>query len=153
MSTHVHVVRAGDGRRLTVPDADITVLVGGGHVGGAYEVFLVEAPRRTPGPLHAEPWSKSYHMLRGRILVQAGDTGYELAPGETIVIEAGTINTFTVLSPTTAFLLVVAGAANSGFFAELDAVGHGHRPEDEPRLLHEVSDRYGVALATGAGAS
>ncbi|TQC49084.1 hypothetical protein EEB14_11905 [Rhodococcus sp. WS4] len=153
MSTNVHVVRAGDGRRLTVPDADITVLVGGGHAGGAYEVFLVEARRRAPGPLHAEPWSKSYHVLRGQILVQAGDTGYELAPGETIVIEAGTTNTFTVLSEAADFLLVVAGAANSGFFAELDAVGHGHAPEKLARLLHEVTDRYGVALATGAGAS
>ncbi|MFC0452984.1 cupin domain-containing protein [Rhodococcus jostii] len=153
MSTNVHVVRAGDGRRLTVPDADITVLVGGGHAGGAYEMFLVEAPRGAPAPLHSEPWSKSYHVLRGRILVQAGDTGYELAPGETIVIEAGTMNTFTALSESADFLLVVAGASNSGFFAELDAVGHGHAPEEVARLLHEAADRYGVALGTGAGAS
>ncbi|MFC9557075.1 hypothetical protein ACFTWF_40360 [Rhodococcus sp. NPDC056960] len=153
MSSNVHVVRAGDGRRLTVPDADITVLVGGGRAGGAYEVFLVEAPRGAPGRLHAEPWSKSYHVLRGRILVQAGDTGYELEPGETIVIEARTMNTFTVLSEAAGFLLVVAGTANSGFFAELDAVGHGHAPEEAAPLLRDVADRYGVALATGSGAS
>jgi len=154
MSTHVHVIRAGDGRHLTAPDADITVLVGGDHAGRAYEVFLVEASRYAPdGPLHAEPWSKSYHVLRGRILVQAGDTGYELEAGETIAIEAGTMNTFTVLSESADFLLVTAGASNSGFFGDLDAVGRGrHSPEEMDRLLHEVTDRYGVELATGAGA-
>lgn len=154
MSTHVHVIRAGDGRHLTARDADITVLVGGDHAGRAYEVFLVEASRYAPdGPLHAEPWSKSYHVLRGRILVQAGDTGYELEAGETIAIEAGTMNTFTVLSESADFLLVTAGASNSGFFGDLDAVGRGrHSPEEMDRLLHEVTDRYGVELATGAGA-
>ncbi|MFD9668455.1 hypothetical protein ACFWAY_43895 [Rhodococcus sp. NPDC059968] len=154
MSTHVHVIRAGDGRRLTAPDADITVLVGGDHTGEAYEVFLVEASRTAPdGPLHAEPWSKSYHVLRGRILVQAGHTGFELAAGETIVIEAGTMNTFTVLSESADFLLVSAGAANSRFVGDLDAVGRGrHSPEQVARLLHGVTDRYGVELATGAGA-
>lgn len=157
MSTHVHVIRAGDGRRLTAPDADITVLVGGDHAGGAYEVFLVEASRNAPdGPLHVEPWPKSYHVLRGRILVQAGDTGYELAAGgETIAVEAGTMNTFTVVSESADFLLVTAGgASNSRFFGDLDAVGRGgHSPEEMDRLLHEVTDRYGVELATGgAGA-
>ncbi len=154
MSTHVHINRAGDGRHLTAPDADITVLVGGDHAGGAYEVFLVEASRNAPdGPLHAEPWPKSYHVLRGRILVQAGDTGYELAAEETIAVEAGTMNTFTVLSESADFLLVSAGASNSGFFGDLDAVGRGgHSPAEMDRLLHEVTDRYGVELATGAGA-
>ncbi|OUS96005.1 hypothetical protein [Rhodococcus sp. NCIMB 12038] len=155
MSTKVHVVAAGDGRRLTVPDADITVLVGGDDVGGAFEVFLVEASRNAAaGPLHAEPWAKSYHVLRGRILVQAGDTGYEVAAGETIVIEAGTMNTFTVLSEDADFLLVSAGAANSGFFSDLDAIGHGRpAPEDVGRLLHEITSRYGVELGTRTGAS
>ena len=155
MSTKVHVVGAGDGRRLTVPDADITVLVGGDDVGRAFEVFLVEASRNTAaGPPHAEPWSKSYHVLRGRILVQADDTGYEVAAGETIVIEAGTMNTFTVLSDDADFLLVSAGSANSDFFGDLDALGHDrHPPDDVARLLHGITDRYGVELATGTGAS
>ena len=154
MSTHVHVNRAGDGRRLTAPDADITLLVGGDHTGGAYEVFLVEASRTAPdGPLHAEPWSKSYHVLRGRILVQAGDTGYELAAGETLAIEAGTMNTFTVLSESAGFLLVSAGASHSRFFGDLDAVGRDrHAPGEMDRLLHEVSERYGVELTAGSGA-
>ncbi|PQP17364.1 hypothetical protein [Rhodococcus opacus] len=154
MSTYVHVNRAGDGRRLTAPDADITVLVGGDHTGGAYEVFLVEASRTAPdGPLHAEPWSKSYHVLRGRILVQTGDTGYELAAGETIAIEAGTTNTFTVLSESADFLLVSAGASHARFFGDLDAVGRGrHAPGEMDRLLHGVTERYGVELATGSGA-
>ncbi|MDF3310340.1 hypothetical protein P3H15_35585 [Rhodococcus sp. T2V] len=154
MSTHVHVIRAGDGRRFIAPDADITVLVGADHTGGTYEVFLVEASRTAPnGPLHAEPWSKSYHVLRGRILVQAGDTGYELAAGETVAIEAGTMNTFTVLSESADFLLVAAGASHGRFFGDLDVVGRGgHSPEVVARLLHEVTDRYGVELATGAGA-
>ncbi|MHA4848641.1 cupin domain-containing protein [Rhodococcus sp. MSC1_016] len=154
MSTHVHILRSCDGPRLTIPDADITVLVPGEVTRGAYEVFLVESRQGRPGPLHTEPWPKSYHLLRGRILVQAADTGYELAAGESITFPPGTMNTFTVLSESAEFLLVTAGAHMSGFFTELDALGRAqHSAEDVAPLLLEVANEYGITLASQAGAS
>ncbi|MFD4180097.1 hypothetical protein [Rhodococcus sp. NPDC058514] len=152
MSNKVHVRRAGDGQRLTLPDAFVTVLVAGDHAGGAYELFLIESEQSGPGPLHAEPWAKTYHVLRGRILVQTADTGYELEPGESITIEAGTMNTFSVLGASTEFLLVSAATAMSRFFRDLDAVGHRRSPAEESDR-RTVVGRYGIDLAAGAGAS
>jgi quercetin dioxygenase-like cupin family protein len=44
--------------------------------------------------------------LQGRILVQAGDQGYDLGPGASISIPAGTVNTFSVLTPAAKFLTI-----------------------------------------------
>ncbi len=111
-----------------MPDAVVTVLSSGEHTGDAYELMLVEAPCGSPPPLHTEPWPKTYHLLRGRILVLLGGEGCELAAGDTLTIAAGTTNSFSVLTDDAVFLLVCHGTGMSGFFTDLDALGEEHLP-------------------------
>ncbi|GAB3929769.1 hypothetical protein GCM10029976_030070 [Kribbella albertanoniae] len=82
----------------------MTVKIGAEHTGAEYELFEIDAPRGAGGRPDAEPWSKAYYVLQGRILVQAGDDGYDLGPGASISIPAGTVNTFSVLTPAAKFL-------------------------------------------------
>ncbi|MFX1758770.1 MULTISPECIES: cupin domain-containing protein [Rhodococcus] len=149
MSTHL--TQAGTGRRLSVPDAVVTVLSSGEHTGGAYEVMLVEAPCGTPPPLHSEPWPKTYHLLRGRILALLDGYGCELAAGDTLTIEAGTSNTFSVLTDDAAFLLVCPGTGMRGFFTDLHALGEAHLPEEVlTSTLAQIAARYDIRFAEEA---
>ncbi|MPZ83507.1 MAG: cupin domain-containing protein [Actinophytocola sp.] len=128
----VHHCAPGDGDELVSPDATITVKVGARHTGGGYELFEVDAPRGPAVPPHREPWGKAFYVLHGRLLVQAGDQGYDPGPGASIAIPPRTVNTFTVLTPSARFLVVSTGGMGE-FFADLDrggpavevAAGHG----------------------------
>lgn len=144
----IHLERAGTGRRLSVPDAVVTVLSSREHTGDAYEVMLIEAPGGTPPPLHSEPWPKTYYLLRGRILVLLDGEGCELAAGDTLTIAAGTMNSFSVLTDAAVFLLVCPGTGMSGFFAELDALGEEHLPEGAlMSRFGQIATRYGIRFA------
>ncbi|MGW5322887.1 hypothetical protein [Rhodococcus pyridinivorans] len=147
MST-IDLQRASTGRQLSVPDAVVTVLSSGEHTGDAYELMLVEAPCGSPPPLHSEPWPKTYHLLRGRILVLLDGEGCELAAGDTLTIAAGTMNSFSVLTDDAAFLLVCSGTGMSGFFTDLDALGEEHLPEDAlMSRFGQIATRYGIRFA------
>ncbi len=133
-----------------MPDAVVTVLSSGEHTGDAYELMLVEAPCGSPPPLHTEPWPKTYHLLRGRILVLLGGEGCELAAGDTLTIAAGTTNSFSVLTDDAVFLLVCHGTGMSGFFTDLDALGEEHLPEDAlMSRFGQIVARYGIRFAEG----
>lgn len=119
MSESVHLCTAGSGVEYVVPDATVTVKIGTEHTGGQYEVFEVDAPRADAAPPHTESWSKAFYVLQGRILVQAGDRGYDLGPGSSISIPAGTLNTFSVLTPAAKFLAISQTGRMSALFAEL----------------------------------
>jgi len=150
-----HLERSGAGTRLSLPDADVTVLSSREHTGGAYELMLVEAPRLgEPPPMHAESWAKTYHLLRGRIRVHADGASCDLAPGESLDIAAGTMNTFSVLTADAVFLLVSAGTAMSSFFADLAGVlREQHAPEDLPGLLAALTGRYDIRFSERSGSS
>ena len=119
MTESVHLSTAGTGAEYAVPDAIATVKVGSEHTGAQYEVFEVDAPRAPAAPPHSESWSKAFYVLTGRILVQAGDHGYDLGPGSSISIPAGTLNTFSVLTPSARFLAISQTGRMSALFAEL----------------------------------
>ena len=119
MSESVHLCTAGSGVEYAVPDATVTVKIGTEHTGGQYEVFEVDAPRADAAPPHTESWSKAFYVLQGRILVQAGDRGYDLGPGASICIPAGTMNTFSVLTPAAKFLTISQTGRMSALFADL----------------------------------
>lgn len=122
MNESVHLSTAGSGVEYVVPDAIVTVKVGSEHTGAQYEVFEVDAPRAPAAPPHSESWSKAFYVLTGRILVQAGDQGYDLGPGASISIPAGTLNTFSVLTPSARFLAISQTGRMSTLFAELAEV-------------------------------
>jgi len=131
-----------------MPDAVVTVLSSGEHTGDAYELMLVEAPCGSPPPLHSEPWPKTFHLLRGRILVLLDGEGCELATGDTLTIEAGTMNSFSVLTDDAVFLLVCPGTGMSGFFTDVDALAKQYLPEDAlMSRFGQIATRYGIRFA------
>ncbi|NUR94688.1 MAG: cupin domain-containing protein [Kribbellaceae bacterium] len=142
MSESVHVSSAGTGVEYAAPDATVTVKIGTEHTGGQYEVFEIDAPRADAAPPHRESWSKAFYVLQGRILVQADDQGYDLGPGASISIPAGTLNTFSVLTPSAKFLTISQTGRMGAFFADLAEVD----PTDYA-ALGKVSARHGVELA------
>ncbi|WP_433167294.1 cupin domain-containing protein [Kribbella sp. CA-247076] len=142
MTESVHLSSAGTGAEYVAPDAIVTVKVGGEHTGGQYELFEVDAPRGPAAPPHSETWGKAFYVLQGRILVQAGDQGYDLGPGASISIPAGTLNTFSVLTPSAKFLTVSLTGKMGEFFADLATAD----PTDYA-ALGEISSRHGVTLA------
>lgn len=141
MTDSVHVSAAGTGAEFAAPDATVTVKIGGEHTGGRYELFEVDAPRGQAAPPHREAWSKAFYVLQGRILVHADDQGYDLGPGSSITIPAGTLNTFSVLTPSAKFLAISLTDAMGRFFADLDRTG----PADAD-ALREVVGRHGVTI-------
>jgi len=91
---------------LTAPDAVLTVKIDAGHTDGHYELFEVDAPRGPATPLHRTGWGKAYYVLHGRMIVEVEVEGFDLGPGSSITIPPRALHTFTVLSPTTKFLVV-----------------------------------------------
>ena len=142
MRESVHLSTAGTGAEYAAPDATVTVKVGGEHTAAQYEIFEIDAPRGPAAPPHTESWSKAFYVLQGRILVQAGDRGYDLGPGSSISIPAGTLNTFSVLTPSAKFLVISQTGRMGAFFADLATVD----PTDY-QALGEISSRHGVMLA------
>jgi quercetin dioxygenase-like cupin family protein len=142
MNESVHLSSAGTGIEYPAPDATVTIKVGSEHTAGQYEIFEIDAPRGDAAPPHTEPWSKAFYVLQGRILVQAGDQGYDLGPGSSISIPAGTLNTFSVLTPAAKFLAVSQTGGMGAFFADLATADPG-----DYAALGEVTARHGVRLA------
>lgn len=130
-----------------MPDADVTILTSDDATGAGYDVLLVQAPRGTPPPLHTEPWPKTYHLLRGRILVVTDGSGCELAVGDTLTITAGTPNTFSVLTDEAVFLLVCPGTGMRRFFTDLDALRHERLPDDAvASRFAQIAARHGIGF-------
>lgn len=142
MTESVHLSTAGTGTEYVAPDATVTVKISGEHTGAQYELFEVDAPRGEAGPPHSESWSKAFYVLQGRILVHLGDQGYDLGPGSSISIPAGTLNTFSVLTPSAKFLTISQTDRMSRFFADLERAD----PADAD-ALRTVTGRHGVTIA------
>lgn len=145
MNESVHLSNPGSGAEYVAPDATVTVKVGAEHTGGQYEVFEIDAPRGAASPPHAESWSKAFYVLQGRILVQAGEQGYDLGPGASISIPAGTVNTFSVLTPSAKFLAISQTGRMGAFFADLAGAD-----STDFAALEEISARHGVTLGAPA---
>ncbi|MEU8221274.1 cupin domain-containing protein [Kribbella sp. NPDC048915] len=142
MNETVHLSNAGSGVEYAAPDATVTVKIGAEHTDGKYELFEIDAPRGDAAPPHSESWSKAFYVLQGRILVQAGDQGYDLGPGASISLPAGTVNTFSVLTPAAKFLTISETGRMGAFFADLA----GADPADFA-ALGAITSRHGVAVA------
>lgn len=147
--THlVQNTAAGEGAELTAPDAVLTVKIDAGHTDDHYELFEVDAPRGPATPPHRTGWSKAYYVLHGCMIVQVEDEGFDLGPGSSITIPPGALHTFTVLSPTTKFLVVSLTGAMGRFHADLDATIPQGRPIEEAAAeIQQVLGRHDVTVA------
>jgi quercetin dioxygenase-like cupin family protein len=137
----IHLSAAGSGQEYVAPDATVTVKIGAEHTAAEYELFEIDAPRGPAAPAHTEPWSKAYYVLQGRILVQAGDQGHDLGPGASISIPAGTVNTFSVLTPAAKFLAFSRTGGMGAFFTDLTTVDQA-----DAAAIGAVAGRHGVEL-------
>lgn len=147
METTVQYTPAGDGVELASPDAVLTVKVGAESTADQYELFEVMAPRGPATPLHRTGWDKTYYVLHGRMIVQVGDEGYDLGPGCSLAIPANALHTFTVLTPSTTFLVMSLTGAMGRFHADLDAaVPRGRSIQDAAAELQAVLARHPVTL-------
>ena len=146
--THlVQHTAVGEGLELSAPDAVLTVKIDAQHTDGQYELFEVDAPRGPATPLHRTGWGKAYYVLHGRMLVQVDDEGYDLGPGSSVTIPPGALHTFTVLSPTVAFLVVSLSGAMGRFHADLAAaVPAGRAVADSLDEIGRVLGRHDVTL-------
>ena len=121
MTNLVQHTAAGEGVVLSAPDAVLTVKIDAAHTDDEYELFEVDAPRGPATPLHRTGWGKAYYVLQGRMIVQVEAEGFELGPGSSISIPPGALHTFTVMSPSTIFLVLSLTGAMGRFHADLDA--------------------------------
>jgi len=131
------------GDEIVAPDATLTVKVGARHTGAGYELFEVDAQRGRglAAPPHREPWGKAYYLLHGRLLVQVDDEGFDLAPGASIAIPSGALNTFTVLTPSARFLVVSLTGGMGEFLADLARGAAAGVP------VESVAGRHGVEVS------
>ncbi|MET4638820.1 cupin domain-containing protein [Mycetocola sp. 2940] len=151
MNYSIQFLQAGDGAELRSPDATLTVKVDSAHTDDSYELFEVDAPRDEPTPLHRTGWAKTYYVLEGRMIVQIEDEGFDLGPGSSIAIPPGAPHTFTVLTPSTKFLVFSLTGAMGRFHADLDATVPRGRPLEETMpAVQQVLSRHDVTL-DGAG--
>ena len=138
---------AGEGAELTAPDGVLTVKVDANHTDGQYELFEVQAPRGPTTPLHRTGWGKAYYVLQGRLVVQVDSEGFDLGPGSSVTIPPGALHTFTVLSPSTTFLVVSLTGAMGRFQVDLDAVvPRGVPVEQAAQEIRQVLGRHDVSV-------
>jgi hypothetical protein len=82
------------------------------------------------------------------MIVEVEAEGFDLGPGSSIAIPPGSPHTFTVLSPTTKFLVVSLTGAMGRFHADLDAtVPYGRPIEETAPQVQQVLGRHDVTVA------
>lgn len=147
MTHSLQYLQAGDGAELRSPDATLTVKVDSAHTDDAYEIFEIDAPRDAPTPLHRTGWAKAYYVLQGRILVQVEEEGFDLGPGSSIAIPPRALHTFTVLTPSTNFLVFSLTGAMGRFHSDLStSVPHGRPLDETMEVVQQVLGRHDVTL-------
>lgn len=147
MNYSLQYIPAGQGARLTAPDATLTIKVDGAHTADAYEIFEIDAPQTEPTPLHRTGWAKSYYILSGEMFVQVDNEGYELGPGACVAIPPHALHTFRVLTPTVRFIVFALTGGMGRFHADLDAsVPQGRPVEEVLDDIAQVLSRHDVTL-------
>lgn len=97
--------------------------------------------------MHRTGWGKAFYVLQGRMVVQVESEGFDLGPGSSITIPPAALHTFTVLTPSTKFLVVSLTGAMGRFHADLDATVPHDRPiEEVAELIPEVLARHDVTI-------
>lgn len=139
---------AGEGRRYTMIDGDHVAKAAVRDAGGAFEVFEVVAPAAPMAPPHVSPWTGVLFLLEGRIRAVVDGTWYDVEPGGTVVMPAGTPATFEVVGAAARLLAITTGDAAGRFFADFaDSVPADAPPESSMAAMLAVTARHGVRLA------
>lgn len=142
----VHV-KAGDGVHYVMIDGDHVAKTAVRDDSGAFEVFEVLAPVAPMAPVHVSPWTGVMYVLEGRVSALVDGTQYEAAPGDLVVMPAGSPCTFGVLGESARFLAITSGEGAGRFFADFArSVPVAAAAADTTDAIVSVTSRHGVSM-------
>lgn len=108
----------------------------------SHELHELAGPVRSGPPPHAHPWSESYYVLSGALMVAVGDEGCVLRGGDVVTVPPGTVHLFRIEEEGTRFLVFTDGASAGAFFEDVHAhVPHGPPTPEVMPVLIEVARR------------
>lgn len=111
---------------LSVVGDEVTELLSGAE----FEVFEVTGPAESGPPPHAHPWDEAYLVLDGEMVVSADGVDHPVAAGARVMIPAGTLHCYRIVSPSARFLVTTGGQRAGAFFRDMDATVPPGPPTD-----------------------
>jgi quercetin dioxygenase-like cupin family protein len=134
---------AGDGEQLWFLGTLATIKIPGEAVGERFSLTEFVLPRNASPPLHTHPQDESYVVLEGRLTLQAGESRFELDPGDVAILPMGTPHTFRVESETARVLVLStpAGIERMVRDGSTPASAPTLPPADAPRPSPEELER------------
>jgi quercetin dioxygenase-like cupin family protein len=135
------VLRAGEGRRLTLGESTATIKAGAGDGLGSFALLEEDLAPGFPGPvLHVhERMTDSFYVLEGELTIQLGETRIGVPPGGYALAPPGNPHTFAghESSRVRALNLMAPG----GLERYLEEVSELGGPPDPARMA-EIASRY-----------
>src|SRR5579863_930901 len=135
------VITASDTDILNVVGDRLRVIADGFDTDGAFEVFDVEGDEGSGPPPHAHPWTESFYVLEGKLMVMVADKQTLAEPGTSVLVPAGAVHTFQVVSPQARFITTTSGDKASVFFRDLASTAPGVPTDKTMPLVIEVAKR------------
>lgn len=135
----------GEGRRIRVFDATMTVKAGGHETGGAFDAIEVLSPPGEGPPLHLHRrHEEAFFVLDGEFTFRSGEELVKLTPGGFLYVPRDTVHSYQNTGRRRGRLFVVlTPGGNDRFFAELGALPPG--PPDMARIT-PIFERYDLEL-------
>jgi quercetin dioxygenase-like cupin family protein len=127
---------------LDVLDQQVRVLASRDETNGAYEMFEITGPASSGPPPHAHPWTETFLVLEGDVVVQISGTDLKLSAGDTATVPYMATHTFVLASGSARLLSVTDGIGAGRFFEDLHINAHVGAPTPENLgLVIEVAKR------------
>ena len=112
-----YVVPAGQGERLSVPGATVTIKAGNSAAGGAIEVFeILVPPHARPSEAHRhEHMTEAFYVLDGALAFTLNDQTFVAQRGSFVLVPAGTVHEYwnPTASPATVLDICMPGGAEA----------------------------------------
>jgi quercetin dioxygenase-like cupin family protein len=138
------VITANDSDILNVVGDRLRVIAEGSEIGGAFEVFDVEGDEGSGPPPHAHPWTESFYVLEGTLMITVDDEQTLAHAGTTVVVPAGMVHTFRVAASRARFITTSSGDKAAAFFRDLASTASGAPTDETLPLVIEVAKRHGL---------
>jgi quercetin dioxygenase-like cupin family protein len=130
---------------LDVIDQHVRVLASRDDTSGAFEMFEITGPEGSGPPPHAHPWTETFLVLDGQVVVQVDGDDRLLSSGESATVPYMTTHTFMLVSASARVLSVTDGVSAGRFFEDLHTNAHvGAVTPDNIGIVVEVAKRNGL---------
>lgn len=139
------ILKADEGKRITILGNQITIKVSGENTNGAYSMAVyTAAPGYAGPPLHRHDFDEFFYVLEGEIVLDMGEERIRATAGDSVFVPGGAPHTFSNpgTKPAT-FQFVLNPAGFEKFFEEVaerfEAAGG-----PDMSILAELNRKYGV---------